>query len=186
MTEEIQKTFDQLQLGNTILYPTDTVWGLGCDATNPEAVAKIYDLKKREESKALICLVSDIRMLERFVENIPEVAYDLIEAADRPTTIIYDHPVGIAKNLVAADNTLAIRIPDDEFCQKLIRKFKRPIVSTSANISGEPTPKHFDEISDDIKNNVDYIVNIKDTKKTVKPSTIIQLRSNGEIKIIRS
>jgi len=186
MTEEIQNTLDQLQMGNTILYPTDTVWGLGCDATNPEAVEKIYALKKREESKALICLVSDIRMLERFIENIPEVAYELLEASDKPTTIIYDNPIGIAKNLVAADNTIAIRIPDDEFCQKLIRKFKRPIVSTSANISGQPTPKSFKEISSAIKTNVDYVVNLKDTAKTVKPSTIIQLRSNGEIKIIRA
>ena len=186
MTEEIEKTLAQLQLGNTILYPTDTVWGLGCDATNPEAVAKIYQLKNRKESKALICLVSDIRMLERFIENIPEVAYELLEAADKPTTIIYDNPVGIAKNLVASDQTLAIRIPDDEFCQKLIRKFKRPIVSTSANISGQPTPASFDEISNAIKSNVDYIVNLKDDKKAVKPSTIIQLRSNGEIKIIRA
>ncbi|MFK7750243.1 MAG: L-threonylcarbamoyladenylate synthase [Kordia sp.] len=186
MTSAIQNTFDQLQSGNTILYPTDTVWGLGCDATNVEAVAKIYALKNREESKALICLVSDIRMLERFIENIPDVAYDLIEATDRPTTIIYDNPVGIAKNLVAEDNTLAIRIPNDEFCQKLIRKFKRPIVSTSANISGQPTPKNFQEISAEIKSNVDYVVNLKGTKKTVKPSTIIQVRSNGEIKIIRA
>lgn len=186
MMEEIQNTFDQLQSGNTILYPTDTVWGLGCDATNPEAVAKIYGLKQRKESKALICLVSDIRMLERFVENIPEVAYELIEAADRPTTIIYDNPVGIAKNLVAEDNTLAIRIPDDEFCQKLIRKFKRPIVSTSANISGQSAPKNYKEISAEIKNDVDYVVNIKGDKKAIKPSTIIQLRSNGEIKIIRA
>ncbi|MEM6721138.1 MAG: L-threonylcarbamoyladenylate synthase [Bacteroidota bacterium] len=185
MTEEIQKTFDQLQAGNTILYPTDTVWGLGCDATNPEAVQKIYTLKNREESKALICLVSDTRMLERFIEDIPEVAYDLLEAADRPTTIIYDNPVGIAKNLVAADNTLAIRIPNDEFCQKLIRKFKRPIVSTSANISGQPTPKSYQEISADIRNGVDYVVNLHSEKKNSKPSTIIQLRANGEIKIIR-
>ncbi|WP_420572506.1 L-threonylcarbamoyladenylate synthase [Kordia sp.] len=186
MTEEIQKTFDQLQLGNTILYPTDTVWGLGCDATNSEAIAKIYALKRREESKALICLVSDVRMLERYIENIPEVAYQLLEAADRPTTIIYDHPVGIAKNLVAADNTLAIRIPDDEFCQKLIRKFKRPIVSTSANISGQPTPKSYKEISAEIINDVDYVVNLQSKKNNSKPSTIIQLRSSGEIKIIRS
>ncbi len=185
MTEEILITLEQLQLGNTILYPTDTVWGLGCDATNPAAVQKIYNLKKREESKALICLVSDTRMLERFIKEIPEVAYDLLEAADKPTTIIYDNPVGIAENLVAADRTLAIRIPDDEFCQKLIRKFNRPIVSTSANISGQPTPKSFVEISNDIKNGVDYIVNLKDDKKAAKPSTIIQLRTNGEIKVIR-
>lgn len=186
MTEEIQKTFDELQLGNTILYPTDTVWGLGCDATNPEAVAKIYKLKNREESKALICLVSDIRMLERYVENIPDIAYELLEATNRPTTIIYDNPVRIAKNLVAADNTLAIRIPDDEFCQKLIRKFKRPIVSTSANISGQPTPKSYQEISAEILKGVDYVVNLQNGKKSPKPSTIIQLRSNGEIKVIRN
>ncbi|WP_046759212.1 L-threonylcarbamoyladenylate synthase [Kordia jejudonensis] len=186
MTEEIQKTFDQLQSGNTILYPTDTVWGLGCDATNAEAVAKIYALKKREENKALICLVSDIRMLARYIEEIPEVAYELLEAADRPTTIIYDNPIGIADNLVASDKTLAIRIPDDEFCQKLIRKFKRPIVSTSANISGQPTPKNYQEISAEILKGVDYVVNLQSEKKASKPSTIIQLRSNGEIKIIRA
>ena len=186
MTEEISKTFDQLQAGNTILYPTDTVWGLGCDATNVEAVAKIYKLKNREESKALVCLVSDIHMLERYVENIPEVAYELLEATDTPTTIIYDNPVGIAKNLVASDRTLAIRIPDDEFCQKLIRKFKRPIVSTSANISGQPAPKSYKEISPEILKGVDYVVNLQNEKKASKPSTIIQLRANGEIKIIRA
>lgn len=186
MTEEIQNTFDQLQSGNTILYPTDTVWGLGCDATNAEAVAKIYALKNREESKALICLVSDIRMLERYIEEIPEVAYDLLEVANKPTTIIYDNPVGIAKNLVADDNTLAIRIPDDEFCQKLIRKFKRPIVSTSANISGQPTPKSYKEIGTKILKGVDYVVNLQNEKKVSKPSTIIQLRTNGEIKVIRA
>ncbi|WP_298424944.1 L-threonylcarbamoyladenylate synthase [uncultured Kordia sp.] len=186
MTEEIQKTFDQLQSGNTILYPTDTVWGLGCDATNAAAVAKIYALKNREESKALICLVSDIRMLELYIEKIPDVAYDLLEASNSPTTIIYDNPVDIAKNLVASDKTLAIRIPDDEFCQKLIRKFKRPIVSTSANISGQPTPKSYKEISAEILKGVDYVVNLQNEKKISKPSTIIQLRSNGEIKVIRA
>jgi L-threonylcarbamoyladenylate synthase len=186
MLEEINNTFDQLQAGNTILYPTDTVWGLGCDATNAAAVAKIYALKNREESKALICLVSDIRMLERFVENIPEVAYELIEATDRPTTIIYDNPVGIAKNLVAADNTIAIRIPDDEFCQKLIRKFNRPIVSTSANIAGQPTPKSYKEISAAVLKGVDYVVNLHNEKKASKPSKIIRLRADGTVVVIRS
>ncbi len=186
MTEEINKAFDQLQSGNTILYPTDTVWGLGCDATNAEAVAKIYKLKNREESKALICLVSDIDMLERYISEIPEVAYELLEAADRPTTIIYDNPIGIAENLVASDRTLAIRIPADEFCQKLIRKFNRPIVSTSANISGQPSPKSYQEISSEILKGVDYVVNLHNEKTASKPSTIIQLRSNGEINIIRA
>ncbi|MBC8753685.1 threonylcarbamoyl-AMP synthase [Kordia sp. YSTF-M3] len=186
MTEEINKAFDQLQSGNTILYPTDTIWGLGCDATNAAAVAKIYKLKNREESKALICLVSDIEMLKRYIEEIPVAAYKLLEIADRPTTIIYDNPVGIAKNLVAPDRTLAIRIPDDEFCQKLIRKFNRPIVSTSANIAGQLTPKSYKEISAEILKGVDYVVNLHNEKTTSKPSTIIQLRSNGEINIIRA
>jgi L-threonylcarbamoyladenylate synthase len=186
MTEEINKTFDQLQSGNTILYPTDTVWGLGCDATNAAAVAKIYKLKNREESKALICLVSDIDMLERYISAIPAIAYKLLENTDRPTTIIYDNPVGIAENLIAPDRTLAIRIPDNEFCQKLIRKFNRPIVSTSANIAGQPTPKSYKEISPEILKGVDYVVNLHNEKTASKPSTIIQLRSNGEINIIRA
>lgn len=186
MEKEVEKTLEHLLAGNTILYPTDTVWGLGCDATNAAAVSKIYTLKQRAESKALICLVSDIEMLARYLKEIPEAAYKLLETTTKPTTIIYDYPIGIASNLIASDDTIAIRIPNDEFCQALIRKLNRPLVSTSANISGAPTPKNYAEISADVLKSVDYVVNLHDQKKTSKPSTIIQLRSNGEINVIRA
>lgn len=182
---EIDNALLQLKRGNTILYPTETVWGIGCDATNDEAVSKIYTLKQREESKALICLVSDFKMLNMYIEDIPEVAYDILKYSNKPTTIIYEKPRHIAPNLVAADNTIAIRVTDDPFCKRLIRKLKRPIVSTSANISNQKTPKSFKEISPEIINGVDYVVDFNQKKKSSKPSTIIQLKANGEIKIIR-
>lgn len=185
MHEEIQMAVETLQKGGLIVYPTDTVWGIGCDATNSEAVKKVYALKNREDSKALICLVSDIRMLQKHIFEIPEVAYDIIDLSTKPTTIIYDKPHGIAPNLIAEDNTLAIRVASDEFCQKLIRQFKQPIVSTSANISGEPTPKSFLEIAPEILKGVDYVVNLHRDKRCEKPSSIIKLSTNGEVKIIR-
>ena len=181
----LKTTINHLKKGNTILYPTDTVWGIGCDATNFEAVKKVYKLKQREESKALICLVSDVKMLEKYIENIPEAAYQIIELSQKPTTIIYDNPIGFANNLIAEDNTIAIRIPKDEFCQKLIQQFRKPIVSTSANIAGQPTPKSFKEISDAVLKGVDYVVNLQNEKINDKPSTIIKLSNNGEVKIIR-
>ncbi len=174
-----------LKEGGIILYPTDTVWGIGCDATNPAAVAKIYKLKQRVESKALICLVNNFAMLERYVDNVPNIAYNILELADKPTTIIYDNPAGVAENLIAEDDTLAIRVASDEFCQKLIRYFGKPIVSTSANISGEPTPKSFKEISDEVLKGVDYIVNLHHEKKASNPSAIIKLSNDGKVQIIR-
>ncbi len=185
LNNEIEKATEILNKGGLLLYPTDTVWGIGCDATNPEAVKKIYELKKREDNKALICLVSDIRMLERYVYEVPDAAYDIVELSDKPTTIIYDQPMNVANNLIAEDNTLAIRVASDEFCQKLIRKLKRPLVSTSANISGQPTPKSFSEISKDILKGVDYVVNLHREKQNNTPSTIIKLSNNGVVKIIR-
>ena len=185
LLNEIEKATEILNKGGLLLYPTDTVWGIGCDATNPEAVKKIYRLKKREDNKALICLVSDIRMLEKFVYEVPDAAYDIVELSDKPTTIIYDQPINVANNLIAEDNTLAIRVASDEFCQKLIRKLKRPLVSTSANISGQPTPKSFSEISKDILKGVDYVVNLHREKQNNIPSTIIKLSNNGVVKIIR-
>ncbi|WP_239524961.1 L-threonylcarbamoyladenylate synthase [Leptobacterium flavescens] len=182
---EIENALQALQQGGLILYPTDTVWGIGCDATNPDAIRKVYDLKRRADSKALICLVSDIRMLEKHIYELPDVAYDIIELATRPTTIIYDKPLNVAPNLVAEDDSLAIRVASDEFCQKLIRKFKRPIVSTSANISGEPTPSHFKEISSEILKGVDYVVNLHRDKKNSNPSSIIKLTNDGVVKVIR-
>ncbi|MCM5663508.1 L-threonylcarbamoyladenylate synthase [Galbibacter mesophilus] len=185
MHQEIQKTLETLNNGGLILYPTDTVWGIGCDATNPEAIKKVYELKKRDDSKALICLVSDVRMLQKHVYDIPEAAYDIIDLATKPTTIIYDQPINVAKNLIAADNTLAIRVASDEFCQKLIRQFKRPIISTSANISGMPTPQSYSEISSEILKGVDYVVNLHREKKNAKPSSIIKIGNDALVKVIR-
>ncbi len=185
MHNEIKNCIEHLKNGGLILYPTDTLWGIGCDATNPEAVRKIYDLKKRENNKALICLVADDRMLNKYIKNIPDVAHDIIEVSETPTTIIYDNPVNVASNLIGSDNSIGIRIPDNEFCYQLLRKFNGAIVSTSANTSGEPSPKDFSEISNDILKGVDYVVNLYQDKKTTKSSSIIKLSNNGLVTIIR-
>ena len=185
MIEEINNCIEELKKGNLILYPTDTVWGIGCDASNPEAVKKVYQLKNREDSKALICLVANQAMLERHVAQVPEVAYDIIDLAEKPTTIVFDQPKEVAKNLIAADNTLAIRVASDKFCQYLINKFGKPIVSTSANISGMPTPKQFKEIAPEILKGVDYVVNLPDENKNPSPSSIIKLGNDGQVKFIR-
>lgn len=185
MTEEINNCIKALKAGNLILYPTDTIWGIGCDATNPEAVKKVYALKKREDTKALICLVAHQAMLERHVKEVPVVAYDIIDLATKPTTIVFDEPVGVAKNLIAEDNTLAIRVASDKFCQYLINKFGKPLVSTSANISGQPTPRRFKDIPPEILKGVDYVVNLQDGNKDLSPSSIIKLSNDGQVKIIR-
>ncbi|MFD0991213.1 L-threonylcarbamoyladenylate synthase [Mariniflexile jejuense] len=185
MNEEINKALQTLKSGGLILYPTDTVWGIGCDATNAEAVSKVYKLKQRIDSKALICLVADDRMLKKYVKKIPEVALNIIDVTDKPTTIIYDNAQNLASNLVAEDNTIAIRIPDDEFCFQLCRRLNGAIVSTSANISGFPTPNSFKEIQPAILKGVDYVVNLHHEKICNKPSSIIKLSNNGVVKIIR-
>tara|TARA_R110000868_G_scaffold281257_1_gene541647 strand:+ start:11505 stop:12065 length:561 start_codon:yes stop_codon:yes gene_type:complete len=185
MQEEINKCIEVLSKGGIILYPTDTVWGIGCDATNKDAVAKIYVLKKRVNTKTMICLVANDFMLEKYVKEVPEVAFDIIDLATKPTTIVYDEPIGIAKNLIAEDNTLAIRIASDKFCQYLINKFKKPIVSTSANVTGQATPQNFKEISDVILKGVDYVVNLHTEQNSGIPSSIIKLGNDGTVKIIR-
>jgi len=185
MADEINNAISVLNDGGLILYPTDTVWGIGCDATNEMAVQKIYELKERADSKAMICLVANDAMLERHVEKVPEVAYDILDLSDKPTTIVYDHPKGMASNLIAEDNTIAIRVASDKFCQYLINKFKKPIVSTSANVSGRPTPKQFSEIEEPITTGVDYIVNLKKEIIANAPSTIIKLTADGIVKVIR-
>ena len=185
LNSEVKNTLKHLEQGELILYPTDTVWGIGCDATNYDAIEKIFHLKQRHESKSLICLVSDLNMLNHYVENIPEAAYAILKSADKPTTIIYDDPINVAENLIANDNTLAIRIIQDDFCQKLIKKLKRPLVSTSANISGKPAPRSFKEIPHDILKGVDYIVNLHRDKKSSDPSAIIRLGKNGIVNVIR-
>ena len=185
MQTEVNNAIKILKQGGIILYPTDTVWGIGCDATNFDAIEKIFKLKKRNESKSLICLVSDLNMLNYYIQSFPEAAYDILKYANKPTTIIYDKPVRVAKNLIAQNNTLAIRIVDDGFTNQLIRKLRQPIVSTSANISGKSTPKSFKDISEHIIKGVDYVVNLPHEKKATKPSSIIKLTNDGQVRIIR-
>lgn len=185
ITTEGKEALAVLKRGGLILYPTDTVWGIGCDATNADAVDKIYALKKRAETKAMICLVNDFKLLNQFIEQIPEVAYDILKYAEKPTTIVYDDPIRVAENLVGEDNTLAIRVTRDDFCSQLIKRLGRPLVSTSANLSGDPTPKSFKEISPVILNGVDYIVNLQRNKKSGDPSTIIRLKNDGQVTILR-
>lgn len=186
MKDDINKSIDVLRNGGVILYPTDTIWGLGCDATNPKAVEKIYNIKQRVESKAMLVLISNVADLERYVDNVPEIAYDLIEAAIRPMTIIYDNAVGLAQNLVAKDNSVGIRVTQEEFSSQLCKRFRKPIVSTSANISGTLSPTNFSEISKEIIDAVDYVVNYRqDENISVKPSSVIKLSESGVVKIIR-
>ena len=186
MQNELNNSIKTLKQGGLILYPTDAVWGLGCDATNFTAVEKLFKLKNREDQKTMICLVNDFNMLNYYIEEIPEAAYSILEYATAPTTIIYDKPLRVSENLIAADNTLAIRMVKEGFCAELLKRFKKPIVSTSANISGNPTPKSFQEIEDYILKGVDYVVNLKRTNKTANPSSIIKLSNNGEVKVIRN
>ena len=183
--DEINNALTVLKKGGIILYPTDTVWGIGCDATNAQAIEKVFKLKNRSDKKSLICLVSDFKMLNEYVENVPEVAYDILKYAKKPTTIIYDNPIRVAENIIAEDNSLAIRVPKDEFCKKLIQKMRRPLVSTSANVSGEKTPQSFKEIDPVILEGVDYVVNLQHEKKSGKPSAIIKLKNDGSVKVIR-
>jgi L-threonylcarbamoyladenylate synthase len=181
----LHETLETLSEGKSILYPTDTVWGLGCDATNFEAVATIYNIKQREESKSLIVLVSSIEMLLDYVSSVPEKALDLLFESNKPTTIIYRNPKHISANCIALDNTIAIRIVQDEFCKQLIEEFGKPIVSTSANSSGEVTPKSFSEISTTILDSVDYIVNLQQDKITKTSSRILRITENDEVEVIR-
>lgn len=185
ISQELNACLEVLVNGGLILYPTDTVWGIGCDATNDAAVQKVYDLKNREDSKALICLVANDAMLERYIEKVPELAYDIMDLSTKPTTIIYDRPKGVALNLIASDNTLAVRVASDKFCRYLINKFRKPIVSTSANVSGHASPRDFQDISETILKGVDYVVNLQPEQATAVPSSIIKLGNNGTVKVIR-
>lgn len=184
MRKEISKAIETLRTGGLILYPTDTVWGIGCDASNEEAVQKVYALKERAEAKALITLVGSEVLLERTVVDIPDVAWDLIEASEEPLSIIYDQVKNIASNAVASDGSCAIRLPKGGFCQQLAQHFGKALISTSANKSGAATPKNFQEIDPAILSGVDYVVNLQ-PKSTEIASSIIRLKNNGEIKIIR-
>lgn len=184
---DIQSTLTVLKSGGTILYPTDTIWGIGCDATNVKAVEKIYRIKVRELSKSLIVLVEDTDMLARYVEKVPEVAYDLMDRITEPLTIIYPNARNLAKNALADDGSVGIRIPRHAYCQALLKAFGRPIVSTSANISGDPNPLIFSQISPKIKDMVDLVVPVQHSGISgAKPSSIIRVTPDGDIQIIRS
>ncbi len=186
MEKDIEKAIEVLYNGGLILYPTDTVWGIGCDATKPEAVQKIYDLKKRTDAKSMLILVSNLNRINSYSDSVPDVALDIIEMANKPTTIIFDDAKNLAQNLINKDGSIGIRVPDDKFCQLLLRRFKRPVVSTSANITGEKNALNFNAISKAIKEGVDYVVKFKQEQAvSSKPSSIIKIAGNGEISIIR-
>lgn len=184
--DDINRCLEVLKRGGTILYPTDTIWGLGCDATNDEAVRKIYDIKKRDDSKSLIVLVADERDILQLVAAPDLQAFDYLAEQDRPTTMIFDGAIGLPDNLVAADGSIAIRMVRDEFCRHLIRRLRKPLVSTSANISGEPSPQSFAEVSTAIKEQVDYIVHWRQEDNTpAVPSRIVKWNGDGGVTIIR-
>ena len=187
MKADIEKAVATLQNGGIILYPTDTVWGIGCDATRADAVEKIYNLKGQHEYRSMLILLGNENLLTRYVADVPEIAWQLLEVSDKPTTIIYPGGRNVAENLIPEDGSLGIRIPKDPFCETLLRQFKKPIVSTSANIHECPTPLVFADINEKIKTGVDYVVNWKQNDNTKKSaSSIIKLGINGEIKIIRA
>ncbi len=184
--QEIRNCNDVLQKGGIILYPTDTIWGIGCDATNEEAVAKIFKLKKREDSKSMIVLLDNEAKLQSYVREVPDAAWDLIEFSEKPLTIIYDNAKNLAKNVIADDGSIGIRITKDEFCKLLIGKFRKPVVSTSANVSGNEPPTSFSDIDESIINGVDYVVNLRQAEHIkVPPSTIIKIGGGGKFVFIR-
>ncbi len=186
MDTAVKEATEILRKGGVILYPTDTVWGIGCDATNAEAVDKIYALKQSEDKKSMLVLCGDVNSIVRYVNKAPGVAFDVMEMSEKPLTAILPGAANIATNLIPEEGTLGVRVPNHDFCQKLLRRFGRPIVSTSANISGEPTPKLFKEIDAEIMDGVDYVVHPRfEGKPTKKPSAIIAFGEDSSIKIIR-
>lgn len=186
MNEEVKKACTILAKGGIILYPTDTIWGIGCDATNEEAVRRVYEIKQRVDSKSMLVLIDSPDFLECYVTELPEVALSLIEVADKPLTIIYSGAKNLAPNLIAEDGSVGIRVTNEEFSKNLCARFKKPIVSTSANISGHAAPGNFSEIDENIIKSVDYIVDFRRQEKTKsKPSGIVKLGKGGEIQIIR-
>ena len=184
--QDIKNAVEVLRKGGVILYPTDTVWGIGCDATNAEAVHRVYEIKEREDSKALICLVDSDARLQRYVRNVPEVAWQLLDCADKPTTVILDGAVNLAPNLIASDGSIALRITQEPFSKELCYRFQKALVSTSANISGEPAAQNYGDIDPRLLERVDYVCwSRRQEHKPHQPSSIIRLRADGEVSIIR-
>ena len=187
MQKAVDKCIEILRAGGLILYPTDTVWGIGCDATNEEAVAKVYALKRSEDKHSMLCLMRDAYMIVRYVNRAPGIAFEVMELSDKPLTAILPGAVGVAQSLIPEAKTLGVRVPQHEFCQALLRKFGKPIVSTSANISGEPAAKRLKDVAEEIINGVDYVVHPRfEGKPTLKPSSIIAFGEGGEVEIIRN
>jgi len=186
LRDEVNKAFEVLKAGGIILYPTDTIWGIGCDATNSEAVEKVFKIKGRPEAKSLIVLLDTDAKLQSYVSEVPEIAYDLIAYAEKPLTIIYSGAKNIAANAIAQDGSIGIRIVKHTFCEQLLQHFRKPIISTSANLSGKPSAATFEEIEDIIKQSVDYIVDWEqEDKEEKKASTIMKLESGGLFTFIR-
>jgi L-threonylcarbamoyladenylate synthase len=184
MQKEIESAIEVLKQGGIILYPTDTIWGIGCDATNPDAVEKIIKLKQRN-NKSFIVLVDNINELGKYIKDVPDIAYDLIEVSDKPLTVILNGAKNLASNVINKDGSVGIRVVNHPFCQQLIRKFRKPIVSTSANVSGKSSPMSFDEIDNQIKSGVDYIVDIDKQKKSSSVSSIVMIGEGSVINIVR-
>lgn len=183
---DIATAIDCMRKGGVILYPTDTIWGLGCDATNRDAVRRIFEIKQRADSKALITLVGNEAALERIVDEVPDVAWQLIEVSNRPTTIVYDHGRSVAPELLADDGSIGVRLTREPFSAELCKRFRRPVVSTSANISGNPSPATFAEIDPDIISKVDYVcTSRRDEEANATPSMVIKISSDGVFKILR-
>ncbi len=186
IVEDIKNACKIMMQGGIILYPTDTIWGIGCDATNEEAIRKVYEIKQRSDSKAMLVLTDSFTKVNFYVDDLPDVAYDLVDLATKPLTIIYSKARNLAPNLLAEDGSVGIRVTSEMFSQALCRQFRKAIVSTSANVSGQPSPTCFADISDDIKQKMDYIVKYKqDDASPAKPSSIIKLTNKGEVTIIR-
>lgn len=184
--EDIRKAVEVLRKGGVILYPTDTVWGIGCDATNSEAVKRVYDIKQRDDSKALICLVDSDARLQRYIRKVPDVAWQLLDCCDKPTTVILDGAVNLAENLIAEDGSVGIRITQEPFSKELCFRFQKALVSTSANISGEPATQNYPDIDPKIIEAVDYVCwSRRQEHKPHKPSSIIKLTEDGQVTIIR-
>ncbi|MDE6070001.1 MAG: threonylcarbamoyl-AMP synthase [Alistipes sp.] len=186
MQEEVARAAEVLRAGGVVLYPTDTVWGLGCDATNGDAVARIYRLKQSENKKSMLVLCASADMVVRYVDRAPGIAFEVMELATSPLTLILPGAVGVAENLIPDEGTLGVRVPDHEFCRQLLRAFGRPIVSTSANVSGQPTPAGLQEVGREIVDGVDFVVDPRfEGKPTRKASSIIAFGEGGEVRIIR-
>mgnify|MGYP004472310723 FL=1 len=184
--DDIRQAVEVMNRGGVILYPTDTIWGIGCDATSEEAVRKVYEIKRRSDAKALITLIDSEAKLQFYVPDVPDVAWDLIELSEKPLTIIYDHARNLAPNLLAEDGSAGIRLTREEFSRNLCMRMKRAIVSTSANVSGEPSPRSFSDISPDVLQAVDYVcTSRRDEEKNPPASSIIKLGAGGLIKVIR-